>query len=490
METKEKRKINWIKPIKVVAFLVVLVFVINATFRLVTSPNDYRSFQRVYEFYKQPKNTMDVVFVGSSVTYSEVNPMVLWNMSGIAGWDYATNSQPFEMAEYVLREGIKRQPNALYVVTLNSIHSELGKSALHWLSDYMPLSQNKIDMIDHYAVLRKERLEWLHERGTTDKWLEDDDESLRWEFIFPPLVYHSRWDKLNRNDFHYKNDGVKSAPYNYPYLMEREDLTDKWVSNSDLEALPERTEEALDRLLTLIDEENIRVLFVVFPRAEGSDLLYSRYNTLSNKLTDLGYDVLDLRNGMEEMGLDIKCDYYNVKHTNIHGAIKITSYITNYLQEHYDFTDKRNDPAYQDWTKAADKYFAVTSPYYLDLELDVAHRDHDLPAPKITDPELEDDAVIITWEAVSGADGYRIYRRDKNPDRVKDDIVGEELELKYDLSSWTQMTETDPDTRVFVDRDLKDGHKYFYTVVPYKLKDDELYFGKFDYLGVSIDLES
>ena len=488
MKTKVKCS-NWIKPVRAIGFLLVLCMALSAVSRLVTSPDDYREYQWVHGFYKEPKNSIDVVFIGSSVNYSEVNPMVIWNTSGIAAWNYTTNSQPFEAVEYVLREGLKRQPNALYVINLNTIHSALTKADLHWLTDYMPPSQNRTELIDRILELRQDRLDQLMEAEEYEKVAketEGDDENLRWHFIVPPLLYHSRWSELNSRDYTYALDGVKGAPYYYEYLYKQTNISDLWISNSELKKLPERTEEALERLLTLIEEDNVNVLFTIYARAEGSQLLWSRYNTLEKRLTDLGYPVLDIRAVMDEIGLNPGADYYNRKHTNIHGAIKISTYIATYIQEHYGFIDRRDDPKYASWNRGAEKYFTAVSPYMLDLELDVAHRDYNLAAPTIEPLIYKDGTVTLKWAGIEGADGYLIYRREKNPDARKDDFIGKALKPEYDLSKWTQVAETDLDSCIYLDHDVEAQHEYSYTVVPYYTQNGETYYGRFYYTGKSI----
>ena len=486
METKEKLSSIWMKLIRATAFLLILAVVLGGVSKLVVSPNDYRNYQWVRGFYHEPKDSIDVIFVGSSLNYASVNSMVIWNRSGITSWNYATSSQPVELAEYVIREGIKRQPNALYVVNLNTLESELKEQWLHYLTDYMPMSRNKLGIIDRYIELREQRSEELFRSGSCLENIEYDN-NLKWEFILPLLIYHSRWDDLNCRDFRYQFDGVKSAPYYSNYLKDSKDISDKWITTDRKQPLTHRTNEAIQRLLALIEEKQIHVLFTLFPRVEISEDMIAYQSTLYEMLTEQGYTVLDLRKVMDTVSLAPTSDYYDGKHTNIHGAIKLSSYIADYLQMNYGFTDKRQDLAYLDWNQAADKYLNAISPYYFDIELDVSHRDYDLSAPKLTSLTAENCTATLTWGVSEGAEGYRIYRKEKDPDGIKDDIVGRYLKLQYDITGWTQVAETDRDTLVFVDSDLTEEHVYYYTVVPFTVKDGEKYFGNFNYFGKSTE---
>ena len=38
-------------------------------------------------------------------------------------------------------------------------------------------------------------------------------------------------------------------------------------------------------------------------------------------------------------------------HYNIHGALKITSYLGQYIKNTYELADRRNDPVYDEWNR-------------------------------------------------------------------------------------------------------------------------------------------
>ena len=73
-----------------------------------------------------------------------------------------------------------------------------------------------------------------------------------------------------------------------------------------------------------------------------------------------------------------------------------------------------------------------------------------------------------TWKAVSGADGYVIFRR-------RTDLVEK---------NWIEYASVDGNTLEFIDADLMPDVKYYYTVVPKYEKDGAVYYGKFDFSGV------
>ena len=53
-----------------------------------------------------------------------------------------------------------------------------------------------------------------------------------------------------------------------------------------------------------------------------------------------------------------KDSYDRGDHLNLSGARKVTSYLGKYIGEKYGMEDRRNDPAYQEWDRLAEKYQA------------------------------------------------------------------------------------------------------------------------------------
>ena len=481
VDETNKRKKTVKRLIKAVLFLLVFILVISAVSRIVVNPEDYRHYQWIRGFYSEPKNSLDVVFIGSSVNYSEINPMFLWNAAGIASRDFTTNSQPLEVVEYLLREAVRRQPEALYVISLNTIQGKLSDVDLHYVTDYMPFSFNKLHMIDRYLELQKSLGQAKGEEGTGLK-------AKRWQYVFPVILYHTRWEELESIDFLYKNDGVKGACYYSTYLSGITDISEDWQTNDEREPLSDLTEETLSRLLQVIEEENVRVLFTIYPRAEANQKMYSQYNTLVDRLTEQGYDIFDMRDCVDESGINLVWDYYNMKHTNIHGAVKYTQAMADYLTEHYDFTDRRGTKAYRSFDRGLEKYLDAVGPYFIEFELDQAHYDERISVPELLDLEFEDGNAVLNWTPVFEADGYLSYRKEIDPDGEKKDFVGRFLGLKYDISSWEQIADLPGKRmRTFTDEtvNLKKGHTYIYTVVPYRDEGAERFYGTYDYDGIS-----
>ena len=60
-------------------------------------------------YYRQPRDTVDVLAVGTSIAYAGINTNVLWEEYGIAAYDLCSAEQPFWVTYYTLQEALKTQ---------------------------------------------------------------------------------------------------------------------------------------------------------------------------------------------------------------------------------------------------------------------------------------------------------------------------------------------------------------------------------------------
>ena len=77
------------------------------------------------------------------------------------------------------------------------------------------------------------------------------------------------------------------------------------------------------------------------------------------------------------------------------------------------------------------------------------------------------DGIVINWNKVSNADGYRVYRKTAN-------------------SSWTKLSDVTSNTTItYTDKTVASGTTYYYTVRAYKVYEGKTVFGGFDNNGVN-----
>ncbi|MEG2769363.1 MAG: hypothetical protein RR902_00930 [Oscillospiraceae bacterium] len=71
-------------------------------------------------FYAEEKNTMDVIYLGSSAAYVNINPIEIWKKQGITGYTLGSSMQRMWISEYYLKETLKRQNPKVVVLEMYS----------------------------------------------------------------------------------------------------------------------------------------------------------------------------------------------------------------------------------------------------------------------------------------------------------------------------------------------------------------------------------
>ncbi len=443
MKTKTVLK----RTIKVVLFMLIFIIILSVVTNILM-PLDETGFQSIQSFYEEPENSLDAVYIGSSNCLAFWNPLVSWNKYGIAVSSYASNSNSFYSTKHLIKEARKTQPDALFIVNINTLSEVIEPRHIRRLVDCMPFSLNKMALINQ-----------LSSAG-------DFSFSDSLEYYFPIIRYHDLWVSAGTSNLNKQTNGLKGAYMEELYLSVSTDVREYYVTTDEQEPLPDKLSDFVNDLLDYCDEENVRVLFVTVPQARGSESDIRRINTVNALIEERGYPVLDLINNIEETELDLATDFYDKRHTNIHGSVKFTTYLSEYLIENYNFTDKRNDDAYESWDISYDKYTDEMSQYLLDFEFTASDRAYSLVSP-VLELKTAENETVLSWNEIEGADGYLVYSKadiDSAWERV-----AQVAELCYEV--------------------LPGQESGYYTVVPYVIDNGVTYYGNFSYSGIQLTIE-
>lgn len=436
---------------RILLFAGVFLILFSGMTAVFSNDHDSKSIQAIRGFYNEPSGTLHGVYIGSSNCYAFWNPLVAWHNYGIAIHPYACAGLPFYATEYIIRDARKTQPDALYIVNVNSVdEDDLGYAHLYRIVCNMPSSLNKKELVNTLCDLL----------GASN--------SERFELMFPWIRTRLLWGTYLNNGLFHRLEGLKAASHYSSYLKGKSNLTEKYTITEIRTQLPDSLVECVDRLLDYCDEEDIKVLFVSVPRAEESQAKLGRINMVCDMIRDRGHDVLYLTDQVDKIGLDLARDFYNRKHMNIHGSIKFTNYLSEYLVEAYNLVDRRSGTAYESWNEAWERYVDIIAPYVLTFETNVRCRDYTIAAPKklTVNPDKQNTSAVVEWQSVDGADGYRVYRK-----------AGKD-------GAWLEVSATE--ACVFKDTVCQEGVQYYYTVVPVKHSEERVYFGNFSPSGKRI----
>ena len=293
--------------------------------------------------HEEPEK-IDVFFIGASHIFYGINPRVIWDESGIAGYNLTTHQQPLWASKLLLQYALNHQHPKLIVFDVLMatnfarpvITSELGTNMTHLALDPIPLSPQKIK-----AVLETES---ITEKG---------------EILLPIILNHSRLQQglLTYDDFHFFSGDRTHPTKGYNYTESTLWYDRPVVPGSDqVHELPEGMEEVLIDFIEYCQENELPLLFIKTP-VIGNDELYEQINLIGKIAEKHNVPFVNFNQMFDELGIDGNADFADTGHLNVRGAEKISSYLADYLSAHYDLPDHRGDPAYKSWEQAS-RHFA------------------------------------------------------------------------------------------------------------------------------------
>ncbi len=332
--------------IKIICFFAIFMMLFNYTFKILWLKKNSIAY-----YYEEPKETIDITFVGPSSVYVDFNPTLAFNLYGYTTGLLSDGSQPIASTKYLIKDAQKYQNSKLYIVDLAiSMHNLLGFTPedMRRTLDSMNFSFNRIDAINH--VLR-----YTHMRKSN---------YLNYYFSF--FQYHGAWKNITKQNFSERTNLYKGYLFSGKKVYPREDF--KWNKEVRL-WVPKPNEEIIIDLVQYLKQENINVLFVISPTGYSRDDM-GGLNVVKDMLKENGFEVINFYE-LEDFDIDFATDFFDERHLNVDGATKYTLYLSKYLKEHYDLPDHRNDPTYSSWNgeynRFKENYKAIIGTEYDEL---------------------------------------------------------------------------------------------------------------------------
>lgn len=339
-------KLEIAKPI--VFFLIFCILFLRVSNIFVNS--GMYNFEMLATYDDEPAGSLDAVYIGSSNAFTFFQGPIAWEKYGMTVHMFSSDGQAMAFREGFIRYARKTQPDALYIITINGYGKSISKESMHWAFDFFPESVEKYQTISEMTSLSD--YSWRQKMA-----------------IFLPFIqYHSRWNGLTQADFLHESNGLKGAFYSSSFLSGVQDVSENYYYSQEKAELDEDTLAYYDDFLDYCDEVNLNALFIIPPNCPGADMVKAS-NSIQSLIESRGYPVLNFLTKFGELGLDFRTDYYNAGHTNVHGSLKFTDYLADYLHENYSFEDKRGDPEYASWDEAYDKYKEIIAPSLSEEEL-------------------------------------------------------------------------------------------------------------------------
>ncbi len=311
--------------------------------------------ERKYGDLMQYGDEIDVLFLGSSHMMNAVDPAQLFFQTGITSYNMGKpggmlpeSYWTYKLArQYVTPKcvvvdlwSLDRDYKYVDVMTGENDADEIRNSVslLHTNLDAWPLSRTKVDaVLDLVSTF-----------------------SCRAEFLFDFSLYHSRWSKLNRDDFILDNKESE----NDSYLLGAEARREIYINHSLYE--PEDKTGTLEKdsvstiyLKKIIEEcqaEGIDVVLTFMPMSDTHIQDFQAVNYGRDIAEEYSIEFISLLDQSTQSVIDYESDMSDETHVNEFGMYKITSYIGERLREHECLSDNRQKEGYELYSGAVDKW--------------------------------------------------------------------------------------------------------------------------------------
>lgn len=323
------KKVKYI--IKPICFLILLFTLLSYATYVLRNKNEA---DIVLPYYSEPRDSLDVVFVGSSHIMCGVYPMELWNDYGVASYNFASSAQVLPQSYYQVREALRTQTPKLMVIDCSGAvyDSLLGSTDyVHVQFDNMRLSPVKFMAINDLVKNKKDRL----------------------EYYFNIYKFHSRWKEIKPYDFAKISGTTKGAHINTAVVKDSTNI--EIIPQNDTTEMYDNVKKYLIKIIELCKENNIETLLLSIPSC-SAEQNQRRYNEVYKIADEYGLTYLNLMYYLDEMNFDFTTDMNDLYHCNTSGAKKVTQFLGKYFSENYDLPDRRTDPDYKYWEKQYSEY--------------------------------------------------------------------------------------------------------------------------------------
>ncbi len=289
---------------------------------------DYRIWN---SFYGLEKNSVDVVFLGSSMIGCALDPYQLSEETGLTCVNMGVSGSTYSVREAFLNEILKTQDIKLLIVETwrYTQWPEMDINNAMYSIGGMRFSKNKLDLILNIPLL--------------------SDKYDRFELLFPFFAFHGRWNELSSDDaipldvfkadYTWWNDGGHLWIDSQPEIE---------VNPGTVQELAEVQKKYLDDIINAARENDIEILFFNPQNPDIHHDDYERLNAINDYLTECGVPFIE---GNDEAELvawtDTRVDFCDTHHTSLSGTYKVTGYVADYINNHYNiegaFTPERDE---------------------------------------------------------------------------------------------------------------------------------------------------
>ena len=257
--------------------------------------------------------TIDVLILGDSEAFTSISPMEMWQKHGFTSYVCATSGQFLYTSDTFLKRALEKQKPKVVILETDAIYRDVS------------LSQSVMN---------------------------------RMENLFPVFRYHNRWKAFRSDEL------FSSVEYTWT------DDFKGYVCYKTVD--PALNPDYMNPTDTIAPVKALNFHFVksmaAYCKAHGAELLlvstpstvnwnYERHNGIQKLANSLGLTYVDLNLEPNKVEIDWSADTLDKgDHLNYSGAVKVSTWLGEYLTGQYSLSDHREDSRYSKWKEALSRY--------------------------------------------------------------------------------------------------------------------------------------
>ena len=268
------------------------------------------SEQKAEGILSEKENTLDVVAIGDSETFTSIIPLQLWNNYGFTSYVCGTPSQYLDVSYNYLLRILEHQNPKIVILETNTI--------------YRKITFDKFI----YKLLMK---------------------------TVPILDKHDNWKMLyNNKKLVNQSDGYKG--FNFSIIEEKPKVSLDYMKESNiLDNISLFNEMYLDLIKEVCEEKNIKLILVSTPSVINWNI--KKHNGVKKYAKENNLDYIDL-NLIKKVNINWDKDTRDKgDHLNYYGAVKVTNYLGEYLNNLNILEDHRGEEGYNSWNKMTEDFY-------------------------------------------------------------------------------------------------------------------------------------
>ncbi|MBE6737797.1 MAG: hypothetical protein E7566_03980 [Ruminococcaceae bacterium] len=303
------------------------------------------------ELYSLERNTIDALYIGSSSTWAGVSPLVIYNQTGITGFNRSCTVQASYTAYFYLLEALEYQTPKIVILEGETLFTDYNENFVRTAIDSMKNSDVKKEAINFFSDFS------------------DTPLYTKASYYVPFLYYSKSWSELKPEEvflYYSKRNSDYNSLCPMGGRLNTNVCTFDWpeenfTTTDEVADVDPVNEEYFLKILKLCKEKGIEVMVVTYPNADAT---YARYNKLTELCKEQDVMYCDMRLIMDEVGVDPKVDFSDEgEHTNVKGNIKISNYLAKLLSENFDLPDRRGTEGYEYYDKYLETFLNENGKY-------------------------------------------------------------------------------------------------------------------------------